>query len=74
MTKEQLRQEVLELPIGDRLELAEVIWESLDQEQAQPPIPDWQRRLLDERIAEDDAATEPGSPWHEVKRRILASL
>jgi hypothetical protein len=36
-------------------------------------IPDWQQRLLEERIAEDDA-DPAGSPWEEVKQRILSSL
>jgi len=40
----------------------------------QPPIPDWQRLILDERIAADDAEPEAGSSWREVKQRILSSL
>jgi putative addiction module component (TIGR02574 family) len=73
MTKAQLKSEALQLPVEDRLEIAEAIWESL--EAAEPPsLPDWQQRLLDERIAEDDADPEAGSPWEEVKQRILTSL
>jgi putative addiction module component (TIGR02574 family) len=37
-------------------------------------VPDWQQRLLDERIAEDEADPKAGSPWEEVKQRILSSL
>jgi Putative addiction module component len=37
-------------------------------------IPDWQRKILDERLAEDDANPDAGSYWREVKERILASL
>jgi len=48
--------------------------ESLEQEPAQPPLPAWQRDLLDERIAADDAEPDAGSSWEEVKRRILATL
>lgn len=44
------------------------------REASPPPLPDWQSRLLDERIAEDDAAPDSGSPWPEVKKRILAVL
>jgi putative addiction module component (TIGR02574 family) len=40
----------------------------------QSTIPDWQRQILDERITEDDADPEGGSPWEEVKRRIIANL
>jgi len=46
----------------------------LQREASPPPLADWQRQLLDERIAEDDAAPDSGSPWPEVKKRILAAL
>jgi putative addiction module component (TIGR02574 family) len=74
MTKAELQSEALQLPVEDRLELAEVLWESLEQEPAQPELPTWQREVLDERLAADDAAPEAGSPWQEVKKRILAKL
>jgi putative addiction module component (TIGR02574 family) len=73
MTKRDLRREILRLPVGERLELAEEIWESVELS-TQPPLPAWQRQLLDERIAKDDADPEAGSPWEEVKQRILSSL
>ncbi|HVR98912.1 MAG TPA: addiction module protein [Thermoanaerobaculia bacterium] len=47
--------------------------EDLEEEPALP-LPDWQQEILDERIAEDDADPDGGSPWDEVKQRILASL
>jgi putative addiction module component (TIGR02574 family) len=74
MTKAQLKSEALQLPVEERLEIAEAIWESLETAGDQPPLPDWQREILDERIAEDDANPDEGSPWEEVKQRILSSL
>ncbi|HEY4565200.1 MAG TPA: addiction module protein [Thermoanaerobaculia bacterium] len=74
MTKSQLRREALDLPVEERLELAEALWESVEVTAQQPPLPDWQRQILDERIAADDADPEAGSPWQEVKQRILSSL
>jgi putative addiction module component (TIGR02574 family) len=74
MTKAQLKREALQLPVEDRLEIAEAIWESVETAVDQPPLPDWQREILDERIAEDDANPEAGSPWEEVKQRILSNL
>jgi putative addiction module component (TIGR02574 family) len=56
------------------MELAEALWESLEQEAVQPALPDWQRRILEERIAAADAAPDEGSPWEEVKQRILSRL
>jgi putative addiction module component (TIGR02574 family) len=73
MTKRQIQQEVLQLSVDEQLELAEAIWDRLEKE-PQPTIPEWQKRLLDECIAEDDADLDAGSPWTEVKQRILASL
>ena len=73
MTKAELRSQALRLPVDERLDLAEALWESLEEESAQPALPDWQRQILDERLAADDAAPDAGSPWQEVKRRILAS-
>lgn len=74
MTKTQIQREALQLPVDERLEIAEAIWESVESSAAQPPIPEWQRKILEERIAEDDADPEAGSPWEEVKRRILSTL
>jgi putative addiction module component (TIGR02574 family) len=74
MTKSQLRLEALDLPVEERLELAEALWESVEVTAQQPPLPDWQRQILDERIAADDENPEAGSPWQEVKQRILSSL
>lgn len=74
MTKSQLRQEALDLSVEDRLELAEALWESVEADPHQPALPDWQRKILEGRIAADDANPEEGSSWEEVKQRILASL
>jgi putative addiction module component (TIGR02574 family) len=74
MTKTELMSEALQLPVKDRLDLVEAIWESLDQESVRPELPAWQREILDERPAVDDAAPETGSPWEEVKRRTLGKL
>jgi putative addiction module component (TIGR02574 family) len=73
-TKAELQSEALQLPVEDRLDLAEALWESLEQEAVQPELPTWQREILDERLAADDAEPEAGAPWQEVKQRILAKL
>lgn len=74
MTKTELKSEALKLPVKDRLELAEALWESLESESAQLDLHRWQREMLDERLAADDAESEAGSRWQEVKRRILSKL
>jgi len=74
MTKTELHSEALQLPVEDRIELAEALWESLEHEPVQPALPSRQREILDDRLAENEAAPEAGSPWQEVKQRILSSL
>ena len=44
------------------------------EKESPEPLPAWQREILEERIAADDAEPDAGSPWEEVKRRILAML
>ena len=74
MTKTELKSKALQLPVEDRLDLAEALWESLEQELMQPELPAWQREILDERLAADDAAPETGAAWEAVKQKILGIL
>ncbi len=73
VTKAQLQEQILELPVEERLEVAEAIWASLEGSAA-PPLPEWQCQLLDERIAAAEANPEAGTPWVEVKEQALKSL
>jgi putative addiction module component (TIGR02574 family) len=77
MTKAELQAQALQLPVDERLELAEALWESVEQEPAQPAVEAWQRQRLDERIAAANAAHaahDAGSRWQKIKRKILSSL
>jgi putative addiction module component (TIGR02574 family) len=63
MTRTELQQEALQLPVEERLQLAEALWESVEDAPVQPQIPEWQRAILAERIAEDDADPDSGRVW-----------
>jgi putative addiction module component (TIGR02574 family) len=43
------------------------IWDSLEDP---GEIPEWQKRILDERIAEAEANPDAGIPWQEVMARM----
>jgi putative addiction module component (TIGR02574 family) len=60
------------LSAEDRLRLIDEIWDSLDREIQHAELLPWQEELLDRRIAEADANPGQGSPWDEVKARLLA--
>jgi putative addiction module component (TIGR02574 family) len=74
MTTTELTQRALELPIEEHRTLVEALWESLEEVAPRLPLHDWQKQLLDERVAE--AARNPAFwvPGEEVEQEIAAAL
>ena len=72
MDKAEIQQGALQLPPEDRLEVVEAIWDSLEPDSIS--LPGWQKRLLDERIADAEANPEASAPWPEVRERIEMRL
>ena len=72
MTKTELSAAALLLPAEDRLALAEELWHSVEDDPADLPLHDWQKAILDERLA--SARRDPDS-WlshEEVMARVKA--
>ena len=65
MSQRALRDEILQLPPAERLQLVEEIWESLAQSQDAVLVPDWHRELLDDRLA--DPAEQATRTWDQVQ-------
>jgi len=70
MTLAQLQKKALELPAPERVQLAEVIWDSLDDEPGAVPLSDLRRDVLTQRL--DEFLADPGSAltWSEVKAKL----
>lgn len=66
----EIQRKALELPESERVEVAEAIWASLDHRDALP-LPDWQRQLLDERLA--TSMDEEGRDWEDIRSEIWPS-
>lgn len=66
------RDDILKLSVSERLELIEVIWDSIAPGLEDLPLTEAQRRELDRRL--DHYAVRPPrlSTWEEVQARILA--
>ena len=62
------------LPVAERLKLIEDLWDSIDAETADLPMPDWHKAELDKRLAAHERDPEAALPWHEVKADIIAKL
>jgi putative addiction module component (TIGR02574 family) len=64
----------LQLSAKERLDLATALYESVERDAAATELRDWQRKVLAERLVDDEAGDNPGEPWEVVKARILADL
>jgi putative addiction module component (TIGR02574 family) len=60
----------LKLPAEERVALAEALWESLEHE----PLPDWQKRVLDDRLDEMRQHPERWVTWDEVEESVRSRL
>lgn len=65
--------DVLELPVSERLELVGDIWDSIAQVPDRVELTDSQRAELDRRLEAYRRDPKAGSPWSDVKARILSS-
>jgi hypothetical protein len=48
--------------------------DDIDRANSHSDLSDGLREVLDQRISEDESNPDSGSPWPEVKQRILSSL
>jgi putative addiction module component (TIGR02574 family) len=71
MIKKDLER-LLELPVEERLEIAQALWNSVEPEDEIRflSIPDWQRRILDERLEDLDRNPSDEQPRDEVKKEL----
>jgi len=62
---------ILKLPIEERLEIMEKIWESLQENNEYDEISDWHRDILEERFQKHKNSLSKGKNWEEVKMNLL---
>ncbi len=73
MTKADVNK-LLELPLPERFELAQVLWGSIETEWDSLPVTDHERRLLDESLDAGYRDPSAGTPWPEAKAELLREL
>lgn len=75
MNKHLTPEDIRALPVEDRLRLIEELWDSLDDEDvAALPISEWQKAVIDERLAAHACDPAAACPWDDVKIELLAQL
>ncbi len=65
--------DVLELSVPERIQLVADIWDSIAAVPQPVPFTQAQRDELERRLEDYRQHPEDGSPWGEVKSRILGS-
>ena len=63
--------EILELPVRERVKIAQAIWDSVSEVPDPFPLSDEEKEMLDQRLEAYRRDPEAVSPWSEVKARIL---
>lgn len=58
------------LPLHERLQLVEDLWDSIAIEEDRLDLPQWQKDELDTRAAEFAKHPESGVPWEQAKAII----
>jgi putative addiction module component (TIGR02574 family) len=65
--------DILELPLAERIRLVEAVWDSIAESAECLAIPAAQQTELDQRLDEFERQPETVSSWQEVKARIAGS-
>ncbi len=66
------RTELLQLPLDERLQLLDDLWDSIATHPEALPLSGGQRCELDRRWARHEQDTDRGIPWEQAKAEILA--
>jgi putative addiction module component (TIGR02574 family) len=69
-TTEQILAAALGLPAEERVRLVDALVQSLDDDDS--PITEVEREVLDHRLEAHHRDPAAGSPWQDVKARLLA--
>jgi putative addiction module component (TIGR02574 family) len=65
-----LKFDISELSIAERIQLAEDLWDSISEQQEQPPLSQVQQQELDRRLEHYRKNPLNSSSWEEVKKRL----
>ena len=65
--------EIMQMTVAERMELMEMIWESLRLDEEELPVPDWHREILSERLKRMEEGEVETFSIEEVRRKLKSS-
>ena len=63
-----------ELSSNEKIRLVQEFWNEIAEEVARMPLTETQRRLLDERLADEEHNPDDVEPWAKAKDDLLREL
>ncbi|HYO15899.1 MAG TPA: addiction module protein [Thermoanaerobaculia bacterium] len=63
-----------DLSVEEKLDYLQSLWDRICAHPAEVPVPDWHRKVIQERLAAH--RSDPGAvvPWEDARNELLASL
>jgi len=74
MSIEPIVSKFRKLSADEKIRLVQEFWDEIAEEVARMPLTESQRRLLDERLADEDQNPHDVEPWTKAKDDILRDL
>ena len=72
MRTEEIRNEINEMGLSEKLLLVEDIWDSIAKGNAELPMPEWQKQELDKRYQEFNSGNVELHDWQTVHEGLRA--
>jgi len=63
-----------DLSVDEQIEYLQTLWERIAADPDRLPVPEWHRRLLQERIDSHRESPGKSSSWEEVRERVAGRL
>ena len=70
MTKAAISKSMRRLPVTDRIDLVDELLHSIAKDEADIPVPNWQKRMIDERLKAIDENPSRGVPLAEFRKKL----
>jgi putative addiction module component (TIGR02574 family) len=74
VSTEPILSQFRELESEEKIRLVQELWDEIAEEVARRPLTEAQRRLLDERILDEEQNPDDSEPWPKAKGDILRDL
>jgi len=65
-----LKVEISQLSVSERIQLAEDLWDSIQESSDELPLTEAQQQELDRRLQKYEQAPTAGSDWESIKQRL----